>query len=152
MNQNHLQGEAMQTKGLTLHEAREAYLKHLAKIGKKPATVVTYGKDFDLFESFLRADCTLQEITPADIGRFLKSDACLKLKSGKDRAKPTIDKTTRLVRMFLLWAKTTGRIKEAPLPADMPLGRDATKKVAKKKATKKKATKKKAAKKKVAKS
>lgn len=142
----------MQTKGLTLHEAREAYLKHLAKTGKKPATVATYGKDFDLFEFFLGTDRMMDMITPTDVGHFLKSNTCLKLKSGKPRAKPTIDKTTRLVRMFLIWAKETGRVKEAPLPADMPLGRDATKKVAKKKATKKKATKKKAAKKKVAKS
>ena len=46
--------------------------------------------------------------------KFFKSDALLKLPSGKARAKPTVEKTKRVLRMFLVWAKETGLVAENP--------------------------------------
>ena len=53
----------------------------------------------------------------------MKSDTLLRLPGGKERAKPTVDKTVRVLRMFLVWARETGRIAKLPLPKDTPMGR-----------------------------
>ncbi len=107
----------------TLHDAAQAYLEHLKTQGKKERTIYTYNKDLELIESFFGADRKLSSIMPAHVGRFFKSNALLKLSSGKKRAKPTVDKTRRVLRMLLVWAKETGRIDKLPLPKDTPMGR-----------------------------
>ena len=107
----------------TLHEAAEAYLEHLRQAGKKERTLYTYSRDFQQIENFFGADKPLAAIRIPQVGKFLKSDALLKLPSGKERAKPTVDKTVRVLRMFLVWAKETGRIVALPLPKDTPMGR-----------------------------
>jgi len=107
----------------TLHQATEAYLKHLKTQGKKEATLFTYAKDLQQIETFFGVDRKLSAILPAHVGRFFKSDVLLKLPSGKNRAKPTVEKTIRVLRMFLIWAKETGRIDKLLLPKDTPMGR-----------------------------
>ena len=114
----------------TLHEAAEAYIEFLRSQGKKERTLYTYGRDFDQVKAFFGADKKLSAILAPHVGKFLKSDALLKLPNGGDRAKPTVDKTIRVFRMFLVWAKDTGRIDKLPLPKDLPLGRSATKETA----------------------
>ena len=111
------------TTDCTLHEAAEAYLEHLKAAGKKERTIYTYGRDFEQIEAFFGKDRRLAAILAAHVGKFLKSDTLLKLPSGKERAKPTEDKTVRVLRMFLVWAKETGRIAKLPLPKDTPMGR-----------------------------
>jgi site-specific recombinase XerD len=108
----------------TLHEAAQAYLEHLREQGKKERTLLTYGMDVKQMEAFFGADRKLKSILTPHIGKFLKSDVLLKLPSGKDRAKPTVDKTVRVLRMFLIWAMETGRIDKLPLPKDLPMGRN----------------------------
>ena len=61
------------------------------------------------------------------MGKFFKSDALLKLPNGRERSAPTVEKTKRVLRMFLIWAKETGRIDKLPLPKDTPMGRSAKK-------------------------
>jgi hypothetical protein len=78
---------------------------------------------FEQIEAFFGAERKLSGILAPHVGKFFKSDALLKLPSGKKRAKPTVDKTMRVFRMFLIWAKETGRIKKLPLPKDTPMGR-----------------------------
>ena len=112
----------------TLHEAAEAYLQHLRDAGKKERTIYTYAKDLGQIEAFFGADKPLAAIRTPQVGKFLKSDALLNLPSGpggiqKPRAKPTVDKTVRVLRMFLVWAKQTGRIDVLPLPKETPMGR-----------------------------
>ena len=107
----------------TLHEAAQAYLEHLRAQGKKERTLYTYGKDFQQMEAFFGADRKLRTILPPHVGKFLKSDDLLRLPSGAERAKPTVDKTVRVLRMFLVWAKETGRLDKLPLPKDLPMGR-----------------------------
>jgi len=110
-------------KDCTLHEAAQAYLEHLRTQGKKERTLYTYGKDFQQMETFFGADRKLRTILPPHVGKFLKSDDLLRLPSGAERAKPTVDKTVRVLRMFLVWAKETGRLDKLPLPKDLPMGR-----------------------------
>src|SRR5512146_3096989 len=113
----------MTTTDCTLHEAAEAYLQHLKDAGKKERTIYTYGRDFEQIEAFFGKDRRLAAILAAHVAKFMKSDALLKLPSGKERAKPTVDKTVRVLRMFLVWARKTGRIAKLPLPKDTPMGR-----------------------------
>jgi len=107
----------------TLHDAAQAYLDYLQTQGKKETTLRTYSKDFEQIETFFGADRELPSILPAHVGKFFKSDVLLKLPSGKERAKPTVDKTKRVLRMFLVWAKETSKIDKLPLPKDTPMGR-----------------------------
>jgi hypothetical protein len=108
----------------TLHEARIAYLDYLAELGKKPGTIDTYARQFDLAESVIGADRELKLIKTGDVAKFFESDACLKKPKGQRRAQPSIDQTTRLIRMFLVWAKEQGHIETLPLPEDTPMGRN----------------------------
>jgi len=112
---------------ITLHDAAEAYLAHLKTEGKSEATVYTYRKDVELIESFLGKDRQLAKIIPANVGKFFKSDTLLKKPSGAERAKNTTDKTKRVLRMLLVWAKEQGYIDSLPLPKDTPMGRSGNK-------------------------
>lgn len=111
----------------TLHDAAQAYLEYLRTQGKKEATLYTYFQDLQQIEAFFGAKRKLPSILAPHVGRFLKSDALLKLPNGKKRAEPTVEKTKRVLRMFLVWAQETGRIEKLPLPKDTPMGRKAKK-------------------------
>ncbi len=111
------------TKDLTVRDAAQVYLEHLRAQGKKERTLYTYSRDLEQMEAFFGADRKLAAILPAHVGKFLKSDELLRLPNGTERAKPTVDKTVRVLRMFFLWAKDTGRIEKLPLPKDLPMGR-----------------------------
>jgi hypothetical protein len=111
----------------TIHDAAQAFLERLRQQGKKERTLYTYAKDFDLIEGFFGGDKSLASIRTPQVGKFFKSDHLLKMPSGPDgilkpRAKPTVDKTVRVFRMFLVWAKETGRLASIPLPKDTPMG------------------------------
>ena len=111
----------------TLHQAAQAYLEHLRTQGKKERTLYTYGKDFEQIEAFFGAERKLSSVLIPHVGKFFKSDALLKLPNGRERSAPTVEKTKRVLRMFLIWAKDTGRIDKLPLPKDTPMGRSAKK-------------------------
>jgi len=106
----------------TIHNAAEAFLGHLREQGKKDRTLYTYRKDLEIVEVFFGGDKKVSSIRTPQVGKFFKSDTLLKLPSGKERAKPTLDKTIRVFRMFLVWAKETGYIADLPLPKDTPMG------------------------------
>jgi hypothetical protein len=106
----------------TLKQASEAYLAHLGTLGKKAATVYTYGKDLEVVCGYLGETTKLSALQPARIGKFVKSDALLKNPEGKPRAERTVQKTVRVLRMFLVWAKETGQLEALPLPKDFPMG------------------------------
>ena len=110
----------------TLNQAAQDYLEHLKQQGKSENTLYTYGMDLKQMEAHFGADRKLDKILPAHVGRFLKSDELLKIpKSGRKRAKPTVEKTIRVMRMFFLWAVETGRLEKAPLPSGVPMGHSA---------------------------
>jgi len=107
----------------TLHQATQAYMEHLRSQGKKERTLYTYGKDFEQIEGFFGSERKLSAILTPHVGKFFKSDFLLKLPSGRERSQPTVEKTKRVLRMFLIWARETGRIDKLPLPKDTPMGR-----------------------------
>jgi len=105
----------------TLKEAVEQYLTYLTEIGKRPGTVATYGKDFELAIKHFGEDKKIDSFLPPHIVTFFKTDLVNKLSNGKDRAQPTILKTKRAVRMMFVWCKDKGMIDKLPIPKnEMP--------------------------------
>ena len=102
---------------LTIASLAEAYLAHLAEIGKGESTVRSYRNDLRVAERELGAETTVESLTPSRVGRYFASDAVTKNRKGKPRSEITIRKVCRVFRMALDWAAETGVIDEAPIPA-----------------------------------
>ncbi len=47
---------------------------------------------------------------------YFASDRVTKLRTGKPKAKPSVDKTRRVLRLALVWAAEKKLIKAAPIP------------------------------------
>ena len=107
---------------IKLHDAASEYLEHLKSEGKSPRTIYTYRKDLDQAETYFKPEKKLSAIMIPHVSGFLKSDALLKLPNGNDRSEPTVKKTVRVFRMFLIWALGNGYITKLPLPKDLPMG------------------------------
>jgi hypothetical protein len=107
----------------TLDQTATAFIEHLRQAGKKERTLYTYNKDLELIGSYFGVEKKLTNILIPHVSKFLKSDDLLKLKNGKDRAKPTIDKTMRVFRMMLSWARDEGMINTLPFRKELSLGR-----------------------------
>ena len=103
---------------LTLKDAAPQYLEHLRAAGKNEHTVRTYGKALEVIAGFFGETKAIKALRPADVGRFLKSDALLKKPNGKERAKPTTDQITRVLRMLLEWAQAQGHVASVAFPQD----------------------------------
>ena len=108
---------------MTLGQALSQYLEHLKEAGKSERTIYTYNRDIEQIIGFFGSDRKLTSILTPHVGKFLKSDALLKLPNGTERAEPTVRKTVRVLRMFMTWALDQGYIDRLPLPKDVSLGR-----------------------------
>ena len=102
----------------TLKDAAPQYLEHLRAAGKKEQTLRTYGTALEVVAGFFGEGKSLKALRPADVGRFLKSDALLKKPNGRDRAQPTVDQIVRVLRMLLEWAQGQGHIDTVAFPKD----------------------------------
>ena len=109
----------------TLGQVMDQYLEYLKVEGKSERTLYTYGQDARQVIGFFGSDRKLTSILTPHVGKFLKSNALLRLSNGKERAEPTVRKTVRVLRMFLVWARENGYIEKLPLPKDVPVGRSA---------------------------
>ena len=112
---------------ITLGQAMAEYLEHLKQEGKSERSLYTYGMDAKQIIGFFGSERKLSMILTPHVGKFLKSDALLKLPNGKERAEPTVRKTVRVLRMFFMWAKDMSYIDKLPLPKDVPIGRRVSK-------------------------
>ena len=103
---------------LTLKGAAPQFIEHLRAAGKKEQTLRTYGTALEVVAGFFGEGKSLKAIRPADVGRFLKSDALLKKPNGKERAEPTVKQIVRVLRMFLEWAQAQGMVETVAFPKD----------------------------------
>ena len=101
---------------MTLKDAAPQYIEHLRAAGKKEQTLRTYAKALEVAIGFFGEGKTLNALRPADVGRFLKSNALLKKPNGAERARPTVDQIARVLRMLLEWATAKGTIEAVPFP------------------------------------
>lgn len=114
--------DAGRAPGPTMAEFAEAYLKHLEAVGKSRSTVFSYSIDLGLAVRELGAETRLKSLTAKKVGAFFESYAVTTTRTGRDKAKPTVDKTRRILRLALTWGAETGLIPGAPLP-DERVGR-----------------------------
>ena len=113
---------------VTMDELAEAYLKGLEEAGKSRGTVFGYSIDLALAVRHFGEKAKLSGLTQKKITAYFESDAVTKTRSGKPKAKPTIDKARRVLRLALVWAAEQGWIAAAPIPEAYRRRRSGTKK------------------------
>ncbi|MCB9833800.1 MAG: hypothetical protein H6807_15165 [Planctomycetes bacterium] len=100
----------------TLQAMSERYIKSLEAAGKSHGTQFSYGMELKLALKALGGETKVADLTVTEVEAFFASDLVTKTRTGKPKAKPTIDKTRRVLRLALEWAVSEGWMKEAPLP------------------------------------
>lgn len=109
---------------ITLKQASEEFLSHLKEQGKTERSLYTYGKDLEQIRAFFGDGKIILKILIPHVAGFLKSDELLKKNSKEGlilRAKPTIDKTIRIFRMLLVWAKEKGYVERLPFTKELEI-------------------------------
>jgi hypothetical protein len=101
---------------LTMGMLAERYLEHLEAQGKSHGTLFSYGMEIRVAARELGSDTLIASLTPEQVQGFFDSAKVTKLKSGRPKAKPSIDKTRRVLRLALHWAVEQRWLEKAPLP------------------------------------
>ena len=102
----------------TLKEACDDFLFWMEKLGKSEGTIFSYRLDLKVAQTALGADTDIATLKPESIKAYFESDAVTKTRSGKPKAKPTIDKTRRVLRLALDHVVGQRWLKEAPIPQE----------------------------------
>jgi site-specific recombinase XerD len=110
--------ESVTPGSVTLKEATEAYLEHLAGGGgAKPTTITVYQRALQLAVDFFGADRKLDSILLAQVGKYFVSDALNKHShNGKPKAQPTVKQNKRVFRQMMEYAQTKGWISTLMIP------------------------------------
>lgn len=101
---------------MTLGELAERFLEHLKVQGKSHGTLFSYGMEIRVACKELGADTLIANLTPEQVQSFFESPKVTRLKTGRPKAKPSIDKTRRVLRLALHWAVEQRWLEKAPLP------------------------------------
>ena len=104
-------------RGPTLSDAASKYLVWLDNDGAGLGTLSSYRGELQLAMREIGEDTLLSELTVERVQEFFDSDAVMLTRSGKPKAKPTFDKTRRVLRLALVWAANEKLIESAPIPA-----------------------------------
>ena len=94
----------------------EGFLAHLEESGKSRGTVFSYSMDIALAVKHFGEKTAVATLTQRKVRTFFDSDAVTKTRSGRPKAKASIDKTRRVLRLCLVWAAEQKLIAEAPIP------------------------------------
>jgi hypothetical protein len=100
----------------TLADIAAGYLAHMESEGKSDGTISSYRMELKTAAAELGEDTPIADITPEKVQAFFDSKRVTKLRSGKNKAKPSIDKTRRVLRLALVWAEQRGIVAKAPIP------------------------------------
>jgi hypothetical protein len=101
---------------LTLEDLAAKYLQHLEDAGKSNGTLFSYKLELITALDELGKDTKLADLTPERVLEYFISDRVTKTRGGVQKAKPTVDKCRRVLRMALQWAEDSGLTAHAPLP------------------------------------
>jgi hypothetical protein len=111
---------ASTTGTLTMRELADGYVAALVAAGKGLGTQFSYSIDLAVAVKHFGADTAVADLTERKVLNFFESDAVTKTRSGKAKAKPTIDKTRRVFRLAAIWAGAAGLVPEKYLPRHKP--------------------------------
>jgi hypothetical protein len=101
---------------ITLEDLAVRYMQHLEDSGKSAGTCFSYRLELTVALEQLGKDTPLSTLTSAKVLDYFVSDRVTRTRAGVQKAKPTIDKCRRVLRMALQWAEDSGLIAQAPLP------------------------------------
>ena len=104
------------TAGPTLHDIAEGYLAAIEKDDAGPGTLASYRMELKTAMRELGETTPVADLSVERVAAYFASDAVMKTKSGKPKAKPTWAKTQRVLRLALFWAQDAGLIASAPVP------------------------------------
>ena len=105
---------------ITLGYLAREYVRHLEEVDKSPATVFGYKMDLDLALAEMGADTPLAVLTEDWVRKYFDSERVTRTKTGHLKAKPTVDKTRRVLRLALTWAVEKGWLAVVPIPSAAP--------------------------------
>jgi hypothetical protein len=103
-------GKKKTVAGLTLADLSERYLRHMEEEGKTPGTCASYAMELKVARDELGAETPVADLTPDRIQAFNESARVTLLRSGRPKAKPSVDKTRRVLRLALAWATGAGLV------------------------------------------
>jgi hypothetical protein len=101
---------------ITLAALADRYVHHLAESGKSVGTQFAYRMELNTALEALGAETSISAITTDEIREYFESDRVTKTRRGREKARPTVEKTRRVLRLALAWAAEQGVIEKAPLP------------------------------------
>jgi len=100
----------------TMAGLADAYAAHLTE-AKSAATALGYRMELQKAIAHFGAETPIGDLTPRKVQNYNTSPAVTQKKNGEPKDEKTINKTTRVFRLALVWAAEVGLIDEAPLPA-----------------------------------
>ena len=100
----------------TLYDVAEGYLAALDKDGAGSGTLASYGMELKTAMKALGESTPVASITSKQVAEYFASPAVTRTRTNKPKAKPTIDKTRRVLRLALLWAQDEKLVEVAPIP------------------------------------
>jgi hypothetical protein len=103
---------------VTLEQLAERYLAHLEEIGKSQGTLFSYKLEIVVALDELGAKTLVADLTPERVLAFNICDRVMRTRTGVAKARPTFEKTRRVLRQALGFAEETRLIAKAPLPED----------------------------------
>jgi hypothetical protein len=109
--------DATPAKPGSLRAIGSAWIEALRANGHSVSTVSSYTNDLELAYEFLGGDGPAKDLTERQIAGFNSCNLVTKKRSGKAKAKPTILKTRRALRLALVCAEQKGLLKRAPYPS-----------------------------------
>ena len=103
---------------ITLATLAERYLACLEEVRKSQGTLFSYKLELVVAMEEIGGDTKLADLTPERVLAFFICDRVMKTRSGVAKARPTFEKTRRVLRQALVWAAEAGLVAKAPLPED----------------------------------
>jgi hypothetical protein len=103
-------GKKKTVAGITLADLSERYLRHMEEEGKTPGTCASYAMELKVARDELGAETLVADLTADCIQAFNESARVTLLRSGRPKAKPSVDKTRRVLRLALAWATEAGLV------------------------------------------
>ena len=100
----------------TMAALAEGYVASLEDAGKSAGTCRSYRQDLRVAVMHFGAETDAHTIMTEMVAKYFDSSAVTKTRKGKKKAKPTVDKTRRVLRLALVWAAHAGLITKAPIP------------------------------------
>lgn len=100
----------------TVGQLVERHLRALEAAGKSRGTVFGYSVDLGLATRHFGEKTKAGALTERKIAAYFEADIVTRTRTGKPKAKPTIDKHRRAFRQMMEWAASEGLIAAAPIP------------------------------------